>query len=213
MASDVVTSYLRAADVAVALIAQAPVAARWCQGSVLEGLSVGAVAAHLARAVLQVEWLLDAPAPGGPLISAATYYAQLEGTSVAASQLNIGVRSRSDSAAQQGPAALVAQAQASLARLHQRLLREPAHRRVAVAHRPGQELVVEEYLKTRCVELAVHTEDLAISVGSSVRAPGPAVGIAADVLVQAARQRHGDAEVLHALARRERDTSAALQVL
>ena len=59
----------------------------------------------------------------------------------------------------------------------------------------------------------MHTEDLALSVGSDVRAPRPAVAVAVDVLVAAARQRHGDRDVLHALARRERDGSEALRVL
>ncbi|MBD7917078.1 hypothetical protein H9657_02120 [Cellulomonas sp. Sa3CUA2] len=62
-------------------------------------------------------------------------------------------------------------------------------------------------------ELAAHTEDLAVSLGSDVRAPAPTLEVAVDVLVGAARRRHGDGEVLHALARRERDASEALRVL
>lgn len=63
------------------------------------------------------------------------------------------------------------------------------------------------------VELAVHLEDLALSVGVHAPAPEAALAIAIDVLVAAARERHGDQAVLHALARRERDTNHALRVL
>jgi hypothetical protein len=97
--------------------------------------------------------------------------------------------------------------------LRERLAQEPMQRRVAVLHRPGEEMLLDEYLRTRCVELAVHIEDLALSVGSDVRAPERAVTVAVEVLIGAARQRHGDREVLHGLARRERDVIDALRVV
>ncbi|MES2092386.1 MAG: hypothetical protein V4531_01065 [Actinomycetota bacterium] len=84
---------------------------------------------------------------------------------------------------------------------------------MAVAHRPGEELLLDEYLRTRLVELAVHTEDLALSIGVEVTSPAPAVSMAVDILVAAARERHSDQEVLRALTRRERDTVDALRVL
>lgn len=97
--------------------------------------------------------------------------------------------------------------------LRARLAEEPAGRRVAVAHRPGKELVLDEYLRTRLVEIAVHTEDLALSVGVAVRSPEAAVSMAIDLLVAAAVERHGDEAVLRALMRRERDLVEALRVL
>ena len=112
-----------------------------------------------------------------------------------------------------GPSAVAAEASAALARLRGRLGAEPLDRRVAVLHRPGEEMLLDGYLQTRCVELAVHLEDLALSVGSEVRAPEAVVAVAVDVLVAAARARHGDRAVLHALARRERDVVDALRVL
>ena len=93
-----------------------------------------------------------------------------------------------------------------------RLAQEPADRLMTVRHQ-GHTLLLDEYLRTRCVELAVHTEDLALSVSSDVRTPGTTLTAAVDVLVGAARNRRGDAEVLHALARRERDGHDALRVL
>lgn len=125
----------------------------------------------------------------------------------------MGVRERSEETAAEGPAAVAEQARSAWERLSRRLGEEPAGRRVAVLHRPGEEMLLDGYLQTRCVELAVHVEDLALSVGSDVRAPAASVAVAVDVLVAAARDRHGDQAVLHALARRERDALYALRVL
>jgi hypothetical protein len=64
------------------------------------------------------------------------------------------------------------------------------------------------------VELVVHADDLAASVGVEPTPPQPAAtAVAIDVLVGVARVRHGDMAVLRALARRERDTVRALRVL
>lgn len=201
------------ADVAVELVTSPQVRDAWDEPSVLAGLRVGELAAHLARSVLQVEWYLDGPlAVDAPLVSAAAYYGDLDGTTDAASALNTGVRERSAETAAQGAGALAAEVTAARERLRDRLAHEPAGRRLTVRHQ-GHTLLLDEYLRTRCVELAVHTEDLALSLGSDVRTPAVTLAVAVEVLVGAARHRHGDLEVLHALARRERDDSDALRVL
>ncbi|MFJ9738337.1 hypothetical protein [Streptomyces sp. NPDC101166] len=52
-----------------------------------------------------------------------------------------------------------------------------------------------------------------LSVGAQCRTPEATLAVAVGVLVAAARDRHGDQAVLHALARRERDAGQALHVL
>ena len=42
----------------------------------LTGWSNGLLAAHLVRSILQVEWFLDGPEPGEPMIDAVEYYAE-----------------------------------------------------------------------------------------------------------------------------------------
>jgi hypothetical protein len=205
--------YLEAAESAVQLLGSGDVARAWDDESVLAGMSVGGLAGHLARSVLQVEWFLDGDVVGAEPVSPVRYYARLQDTSSPGSALNVGVRARSEETASLGPAAVSGETSAALARLRVRLAAEPLDRRVAVLHRPGEEMLLDGYLQTRCVELAVHIEDLALSVGSEVRAPAAAVAFAVDVLVAAARDRHGDRAVLHALARRERDVVDALRVL
>ena len=105
------------------------------------------------------------------------------------------------------------EARASLDRLCERLGHEPADRRVAVLHRPGEEMLLDDYLQTRCVELAVHIDDLSLSARIPGQAPPAATAIAVELLVAAARARHGDREVLQALSRREPDHKDALRVV
>jgi hypothetical protein len=63
----------------------------------------------------------------------------------------------------------------------------------------------QSYLVTRVVELLVHGDDLATSVGiSSVAPPAAAATLAIELLVDAARSIHGDLAVLRSLTRSER---------
>ncbi|MFJ2024227.1 maleylpyruvate isomerase N-terminal domain-containing protein [Streptomyces sp. NPDC087897] len=211
--TDTRTAYLLAAEQAVHLLAEAEVAHRWQKESVLPGMSVGALAGHLARSILQVEWFLDGRVAGAEPVTPVHYYARLTGTATPDSALNVGVRARSEETAAAGPEAVAGQARAAWQRLSVRLAEEPADRRVAVLHRSGEEMRLDGYLETRCVEFAVHLEDLALSAGVSTRTPEPALAVAIGVLFAAARERHGDQAVLHALARRERDAGDALRVL
>ncbi|UYM04429.1 maleylpyruvate isomerase N-terminal domain-containing protein [Solicola gregarius] len=211
--STVRTAYLCAATTAVELLAEARVAGAWNAPSTLDGMTVGALAGHLARSVLQVEWFLDGAVDGTANVSAVAYYARITDAPDPDSGLNRGVRARSEATALAGPNSVATEAAEALARLHERLLDEPATRSVPILHRPGEVMRLDSYLATRCVELSVHTEDLALSIDSALRTPPAAVGVAVDLLVAAARERHGDAAVLHALSRRERDETDALRVL
>lgn len=213
MTDGVRKAYLQAAESAVRLLAIEQVARCWETESVLPGMSVGGLAGHLARSVLQVEWFLDGQVLGAEPVSPVRYYARLVGTAEPQSALNVGVRARGEETAAAGPTEVAEQARTAWERLSRRLDEEPVDRRVAVLHRPGEEMLLDGYLQTRCVELAMHIDDLALSVDVPGQVPGAALAIAVDVLVAAARDRHGDRAVLHALARRERDVDHALRVL
>jgi hypothetical protein len=207
---DSYAAYLAAAQSATSLLATPVVGDRWHDPSVLDGMTVGTLAGHLARSVLQVEWYLDDAQPDPPSIDAPQYYADLEGTRDPASALNVGVRERSEQTAAGGHQVLVGDVQACLGRLQQRIPQEPDQRRVSAL---GRSITLAEYLRTRCVELAVHSEDLALSL----EVPPPPVDEAAEVAVQllvgAAVRRHGAAAVLRSLTRTERDPDDLVRVL
>ena len=205
--------YLDGARAAARLLGSREVARRWDTPSVLAGMSVGDLAGHLARSILQVEWFLDAPVTEQSRVDAVTYYARLVGTADPDSDLNRGVRQRSAETGSAGAVAVSADAESAVARLESRLLDEPTTRDVGIAHRPGEVMTLDDYLRTRCVELAVHIEDLAVSCDDLTQAPRSTVSLALDLLVSAARERHGERALLLALTRRERDQVDAARVL
>ena len=155
------------------------------------------------------------PSQRGPSeagISAATYFDTVIRSADISETANQAIRARGEEAAAGGPAALASDAQATLERLTSRLAGEKPERPVRVAG--GLAMTLDEYLRTRVVELVVHADDLAASVGvEPVPHRQATTAVAIDVLVGVARIRHGDMAVLRALARRERDTVGALRVL
>ena len=89
---------------------------RWNDESVLPEFNVGALAGHLARSTLQVEMFLDAEEPTDEPITAVDYYARLVGVRDRDSELNVGVRARSEEIAALGHDGLVAAVTDTLAR-------------------------------------------------------------------------------------------------
>jgi hypothetical protein len=159
-----------------------------------------------------VERYLDGPEPAEAGISAASYFDTVIRSADISDPANQAIRARGEEAAAGGAAALASDARGTLERLTSRLASEAPGRRVRVAG--GLVMTLDEYLRTRVVELVVHADDLAASVGVEPAPPQPATtAVAIDVLVGVARIRHGDMAVLRALARRERDTAGALRVL
>ena len=72
----------------------------------------------------------------------------------------------------------------------------------------GHVMYLDEYLVTRLVELIVHGEDLAISLGiEPPEWPGSATDLVLATLVEAAAIKHGPSALITALSRRERVTT------
>jgi hypothetical protein len=122
---------------------------------------------------------------------------------------------RADAAkrAEQGAAALAARFEALVSRLRSTLAVQPMTRLVPVWRIEGGATRLSEYLLTRIVELVVHADDLAVSVGMEVYIPPDAAAEAFAVFLELARARWGDVGVLRAFARRERGDPEVLRVL
>jgi len=209
---DVVAAFLDAASTAVRLLERPELAERWGQDSVLPQFSVAALAGHLLRGMTTVGHYLDGPEPSENGISAASYFLTMLGSAGLSDPASQAVRTRGDEAAAAGPAALASNARAAFARLPSRLAGAGSRRRLRVA--AGLVIALDEYLRTRVVELVVHVDDLATSLGVELAPLPPGTcKVAIDVLVDVARLRYGDLAVLRALARRERDQVEALRVL
>lgn len=215
--------FLAAVAAAVRFLEGPELAARWEEESALARFSVRGLAGHLLRATTSVEAYLDRPEPGSgeEVLSAAAYYAAAVYSDIGDarytgpdldSDLHVAVRARGEEAAGGGPETLAREWSEAAGRLSTRLAAEAPDRRVRVFN--NLVIRLDDYLATRLVELCIHTDDLAVSLGVPPPAlPAAATGLAVATLVDLARLRHGDTAVLRALARRERDAVAALRVL
>jgi hypothetical protein len=193
------------------VIASPQIAAHWDEPSALPEFSVSGLAGHLVRATGSVDAYLNRPAPEQEVpISAAAYYTMVLDADISSS-MNVSIRQRGEEQAAGGQERLIAELDQLSARLRDRLPREPADRLLRVYG--DLVLRLDDYLLTRIVELVVHADDLAVSVGIDLPAlPPAALQIAITTLTDMARHRHGDLAVLRALSRRERDTLDALRV-
>ncbi|SCL17257.1 Mycothiol maleylpyruvate isomerase N-terminal domain-containing protein [Micromonospora pallida] len=198
-------AYLTAARSAVSLIAEPAVVRRWAEPSALDGLRVGGLAAHLGAQILRVPAVLDQPAPSGEPIGLLAHFGRVPWVKAEPdAEVNVVVRRIGAELAEAGPEPLLAQVTAVLAGLAPALADAPADRVVAVPP-GGWGLTLDDYLVTRLLEIAVHSDDLAVSVGiDPPELPAEVNDPVFDLLTRLAVRRHGQPAVLRALARAER---------
>ena len=208
-------AFLATAAEARGLIASRPAAAKWHEPSVLDNLDIGAVAGHLARAAFVVVGYLDASDPdlgadAAELLTADQYFERVVPPPEMSEELHAGVRARAAQEAAAGQAALVARLDSTLSDLDERFAAEPPERAVKVAG--GLVLPLDEYLVTRMVELVVHCDDLAASIGVPTPQFDPlTMACVIGCMLAMVRARHGDIAVVRGFARRERDTIDAIR--
>lgn len=184
----------------------------WDDGSALPGMSVGALTAHLARAIVRAPEVLadrtDDP-PDAP--TAGAYYARAGISADRASDVNVGVRARSVGDAEPGRVAVLATATDAAVACRQILPALPLD--AVVCAFASLRVPVWVYLKTRILEIAAHVDDLEASVpGLRVTLPEAAWTVATEVGLDAARANVGDRELLRALCRSERSRSDVFPV-
>ena len=203
--SDIRTQYLEAARTGLALLRADAVATAWADPSALEGFTVGGLAAHLASQVLAAAEALDTDYTGRPRKSLYEHYvtaAWVNGD--LANAANTTIRDGGEHLAAGGPDAVIARAAAALDTLTARL---PGLAADAPGGNPSWPYATsfDEFLVTRIMELVVHADDLAHSVRlATPEFDQDAFDTATGVLVRLAAHRHGQANLVRALARSER---------
>ncbi|WP_370371331.1 maleylpyruvate isomerase N-terminal domain-containing protein [Catenulispora sp. GP43] len=197
--------YLSVADTAAKLLAAPEVAEGWDKPSALAKLSVQGLAGHLAGQVFFIPAVLAEPVPAEPAISIHEYYEQVSWIgSDLDTPFNQAIRSGGEQEAADGPAALAARVAACVEGLGTVLPAAPDR----LVRRPTWgpwSITLDDFVTSRMLELIVHSDDLAYSVGlPTPEFPARAVETVVDLLSRIALRRHGATDVLRALSRSER---------
>ncbi|KPM53644.1 hypothetical protein CcI49_35620 [Frankia sp. CcI49] len=195
--------FLDAAASAAALLRAPAVATRWNADSALPKFTVSGLAGHLAWQVTIVSRLLADHEPEAKPTSLLEHYTQAVWIGASLDDdLNVGIRQIGEATAEGGPDELAARVEAAIAELHGLLPAEPAGRIVRMA---SFVLSLDDFLTTRILEIAVHSDDLAVSVGvPTPELPTAATDAVLVLLTRLAAHRHGPTAVLRALSRPER---------
>ena len=201
---------VEAVSKATELIATPATAERWDQPSALEGMTVGALSAHLVRAAGATIAYLDRTPPDrrpdGDLLTAVTYF-----HAAVDSPIHDQIKDVSATESAIGHEATVAKCRQLAADLESRLAAEPADRLVAALG--GRLLTLDDFCRTRLIEVLLHLDDLAVSTGQPRPATDPeGAAIIIDICINIARDRNGDWGVLYALTRAERSTQTVFPV-
>ena len=199
--------------------AQPEVAAAWDAPSALEGLTVGGLVAHLLIATERTAVVLedDAPSPDGVrVVGLAEFYGP--NRVAEPSELDEGLpallRQGAAAKAAEGATTVVASLACLAARLRPLVEAAADDRLVPVVQVRGGGAPLDDYLVTRIIELVVHTDDLACSVGLTLpEIPADVQAIVTAAFVELAVARSGSRAVLRAFARRERADADVLRVL
>jgi hypothetical protein len=201
--------YLTAAASAAELIAAPQVASAWEEPSALSQLSVQGLAGHLAAQIFFVPQVLSGPAPEEEVISIHEYYARASWIgSDLDDDFNKGIRAGGQRLAAGGAAALAAEARAAVDKLRADLP-GASPRPVRRSSWGAYSLSLDDFVTSRLLELAVHSDDLAYSVGlPTPELPAEATETVVDLLSRIALRRHGPTNVLRALSRAERAPSS-----
>jgi hypothetical protein len=198
-------AYLQAATSAAELLGRPAVATAWDRPSALPEFGVAGLAGHLAHQVLAVPGVLANAVPDEPPIGLLDHYnAASWRTAGVDDEVNVGIREQGEQRAADGAAALAEQVAAATAELAEVLPTEGADRIVFLPWGPWS-LQLDDFLVTRMMEIAVHSDDLAYSVDTETPdLPDGVLEPVLSLLTARAVRRHGQPAVLRALSREER---------
>lgn len=201
---DLRDAFLAATDHVVAIVSRDDVAASWDQPSALPEWSVGGLVAHLASQPATAVRLLRAePAPDA--IPLSEHYARSAWVSASLDdEVNVSIRAGGDEQAALGRDEVLAGVLAAREVLPGLLASQPADRAVLIPW-AGWALQRDDFLTGRMMEVVVHGEDVAASVGfQSPPLPDSVLEPVLRLLTGLAVRRHGQGAVVSALTRSER---------
>jgi hypothetical protein len=196
-------AFMDAAQISGDLAQRPQVAERWTEESACTGMTVGGLAHHLVSQLTNTNRLLAAePRDESPIPLLEHYERAAWVTADLDEDVNVEIREGADEDAAGGPDALPPLVGDALAALPDLLAQSAA---VVWIPWQGWSLTTEDYLTTRMMEMVVHSDDLAASVGvPTPEFPESVLGPVFGLLTGVAARRHGQAAVVRALSRPQR---------
>ena len=205
MALTLTDAVLSSAGVVRDLALSDAVRERWTEESACAGMTVGGLAHHRAGQASALVRLLPEEPDESDLIPVREHYRRAAwANSGADDEANVSIREGADEQARSGYEALAERLDDDLRALPG-VLGQPADDRPVLIPWQGWSLTAHDFAVTRLMEMVVHGDDLAVSVGvPTPEFPEQAVRLAVDLLAQVAVDRHGQAAVVRTLSRPQR---------
>ncbi|WP_404388304.1 maleylpyruvate isomerase N-terminal domain-containing protein [Humibacillus xanthopallidus] len=202
--TDLRAAFLSATDHVAAIVAREDVRAAWHEQSALAEWEVGGLVAHLANQPVTTVALLRADPIGDP-ITLEEHYARSAWVHASLDdEVKVSIRESGDARAAEGPDAVLA-AVMEARRVLPDLLAAQSDGRAVLIPWSGWSLGLDDFLTGRLMEVVVHGEDLAASVGfTSPTLPRDVLDPVLALLTRLAVTRHGQGAVVSALTRAER---------
>jgi hypothetical protein len=196
-------TFLNAARVSADLARRPEVAALWTEESACAGMTVGGLAHHLVSQLTNTVRLLAAESPDEAPIPLLEHYERAAWVNADLDDdVNVQIREGADRDAAGGPDALSPLVDGALADLPDLLARSTD---AVWIPWQGWSLSTADYLTTRMMEMVVHSDDLAASVGvPTPEFPHDVLGPVFALLTGVAARRHGQVAVIRALSRPQR---------
>jgi uncharacterized protein (TIGR03083 family) len=216
MAPATVSSFVAAAEWFLGIADRDEVAEGWSSPSAVSGFTVGGLVGHVAAAVAWIAPLLAAPAPDDArTIGLGEYCLPFAAPSAAdlAGEVYTAVRAQGERGAQRGAVETVVRLRTRVDQLREQLSGADRDRLLDLRPTLPCAIRLDDFLKTRVLELVVHGDDLAATLGLTLAPPEDAAAVTLETLIAAARSKHGDVEVIRAFARAERCTVGVVPIL
>jgi hypothetical protein len=201
-----VAAFLSAVDLSLELASRPEVRQAWSSESSCAGMTVGGLTHHLLGQARNTVGLLQEPTPAdAPVIELLEHYERASWVVNSQAGRDDPEQTDKDNAgAQAGAEAVLAEAIAAAGALPD-LLAAPRDPDVVFIPWQGWALATSDYLTSRMMEMVVHADDLASSVG--LRTPTFDDEVARPVLAlltAVAARRHGQSAVIRGLSRPQR---------
>ncbi len=198
-------AFVAACHAAFSLASSHEVAKAWNNESACVGMTVGGLSHHLLAQAGHVVSGLDTPPSSEPPIALLDHYARADWVTAGHDdEANASIRVRADDSATDGHATVLAQAARSLAHLPE-VLGAPRSPDSVYIPWQGWSLTTDDFLATRAMEVVVHSDDLAASVGvPTPEFPDNVIEHVVHLLCGVALRRHGQEALIRTLSRPQR---------